>query len=67
MKYTEFRSKILDELKRNRSGLTWADLKSRLDLPYKTPCREWVIRMEKEYGLKRAKGNGRALIWREVK
>ncbi|MCP4634539.1 MAG: hypothetical protein GY855_16545 [candidate division Zixibacteria bacterium] len=64
MRYIDFRNSIVDELKRNPQGLTWAEMKKRLNLPYKQPCSEWVKRMEDEDGLSRTKGSGRAYIWR---
>lgn len=63
MRYVDFRDSICRELKRHREGLTWPELRDRLDLPYKSPCSEWVARMEKENGLKRAPGSGRAYVW----
>ena len=64
MRYVDFRDSIRDELKRNRSGLTWPQLRDRLDLPYKSPCGEWVKRLEDEIGLSRIKGTGRAYTWK---
>lgn len=64
MRYVEFRSAIEEELLENRAGLTWAELKERLNLPYRQPCPEWVKRMEEEVGLSRARGTGRAYVWR---
>jgi hypothetical protein len=64
MRYFEFRAAIVRELRRKRSGLTWAELKERLDLPYRTPCQEWVRRMEKEDGLTRTPGSSRAYVWK---
>ena len=52
------------ERRRNKKGLTWAELKARLDLPYRTPCQEWLKRMEEETGLTRERGDGRAYVWR---
>ena len=54
MRYTEFRDAIHNELRRVPSGLTWAALKKRLELPYSIPCPEWVKQMEQEVGLVRA-------------
>ena len=62
MRYVDFRNAILRELRRKQSGLTWAELRDRLELPYDRPCPEWVRRME-ESGLERVKGPGRALVW----
>jgi hypothetical protein len=64
MRYLEFRSAIEEELRENRAGLTWAELKERLELRYRQPCPEWVKRMEEEVGLSRARGTGRAYVWR---
>ena len=66
MRYVDFRDSICRELRRSRTGLTWRQLKERLDLPYKTPCPEWVKRMEQESGLLRAPGSGRSYVWRVV-
>lgn len=30
------------------SGLTWKELKERLELPYKNLCPEWTKRLEEE-------------------
>ena len=64
MRYVEFRDAIRQALARNAGGLTWQQLKDRLDLPYDRPCASWVKQMEKEIGLSRTKGTGRALIWK---
>jgi hypothetical protein len=64
MRYVEFRNAIEEELLQSDAGLTWAELKERLNLPYKQPCPEWVKRMEEEVGLSRVRGTGRAYVWR---
>ena len=64
MQYVDFRDVIKDELRRNPVGLTWAQLKENLELPYKRPCPTWVRRMEAEIGLTRARGTGRAFVWK---
>ncbi len=66
MRYFDFRSKILSELQSNPDGLTWSELKQRLDLPYKKPCPTWIGQMEKDNGLKRVKGSGRAYLWKII-
>jgi hypothetical protein len=38
MRYVEFRDAIEEELLQNRAGLTWAELKERLNMPYGQPC-----------------------------
>ncbi len=64
MKYIEFRDSIQEELIKNPDGLTWVELRNRLELPYERPCPTWVQRLEKEIGLIRSKGSGRALVWK---
>ncbi|SKA76394.1 hypothetical protein SAMN02745166_00164 [Prosthecobacter debontii] len=64
MRYIEFRDSIQAELRRSSSGLTWNQLRERLDLPYTRPCPEWTKDLEQEIGLVRVKGQGRAYVWR---
>ena len=64
MHYTEFKNLILNELKQNPDGLSWKELKTRLSLPYDSPCPTWVNRLETENGLARVKGSGRSYLWR---
>ena len=63
MRYVDFRDSIREELAGQDFGLTWAELKERLDLPYDRPCPTWIRRMEQEAGLSRARGSGRAYVW----
>lgn len=67
MRYVDFRDVILEELRQNPAGLTWAELKERLDLPYDRPCPTWVGRMKQEVGLSRDRGSGRSYVWRVSK
>jgi hypothetical protein len=62
MRYVEFRDSIRDELCRH-PGLTWAELRDRLSLPYDRPCPTWVKWLERDIGLSRAKGAGPAYVW----
>ena len=64
MRYTEFRDVIGRYLRRRPRGRTWSELRDALDLPYVRPCPTWVGHLEKEIGLTRTKGEGRALVWR---
>lgn len=64
MRYTEFRDSIRQELRRHPRGLTWADLRDQLALPYDRPCPTWVSSLEEEIGLVRAKGPSRAHLWK---
>jgi hypothetical protein len=63
MRYIEFRDAIQEELRHTKSGLTWAQLKERLDLPHAAACPEWTRRLEAEIGLVRARGTGPAYVW----
>lgn len=63
MRYVDFRDQIQKALRRNPRGLTWPELRDRLDLPYTQPCSTWVKQMEEEIGLIRTKGTGRAYVW----
>lgn len=64
MRYTEFRDLIKNELNNHPGGLTWDELKNQLDLPYKQPCQTWIVQMEQEIGLSRAKEDQRAFTWK---
>lgn len=64
MRYVEFRDEIREELRQNPAGLTWKELKQRLELPYNQPCPTWVKQMEQEIGLSREQGPARAYIWK---
>lgn len=64
MKYVDFKNAIRDELLRNPDGLTWQELKKRLELPYDRSCPSWVRLLEEEICLVRVKGQGRALVRR---
>jgi hypothetical protein len=64
MRYIEFKEQVKKFLKDNPSGVTWKELRDRLDLSYKKPCPEWTRKLEAEIGLNRVKGKGRALVWK---
>ena len=64
MQYVEFRDRIQRKLLRQPSGMTWAKLREELKLPYERPCPNWTKQLEKEIGLTRTKGEGRALVWK---
>lgn len=64
MRYVDFRDAIGAELRRCPAGLTWAELRARLALPYDRPCPTWARRLEQDIGLSRGPGTGRAHVWR---
>ena len=67
MTYVRFRDSIQARLRRASAGLTWQALRRELRLPYTRPCPEWVKALERDIGLARIKGGGRALVWRTRK
>jgi len=67
MRYIDFRDAIREALARRPKGLTWAELRDRLGLPYARPCPEWTRCLEREIGLVRQPGTGRALVWKITK
>jgi hypothetical protein len=64
MRYHEFKDAIERELRSHPAGLTWAQLKQNLDLPYATACPDWTARLEDEIALTRSPGPSRAYVWR---
>ena len=64
MRYVDYRDSVRNALQRNPNGLTWAELQSKLALPYDRPCPAWTKQLEQEIGLTRVKGTGRALLWK---
>jgi hypothetical protein len=58
MPYETFRSKVVDLLRDNKTGLTWAEIQEKLNLPQVVPNNKWVNRLEKETGLNRRKYGG---------
>ena len=64
MRYIDFRDAIRNALRRAPEGLTWNELRDRLDLPYERPCPTWAKQLVKDIGLVRAKGTGRAMVWK---
>lgn len=67
MTYLEFRDTIVEALEGEPAGLTWKELRDGWQLPYKTPCPEWVARLEEEVGLVRERKRGNAKLWVLVK
>lgn len=64
MRYEEVKRMIEKELTKKRAGLTWVELKQKLDLPYTTLCPEWIKQLEEDIKLVRIKDAGsRAHRW----
>lgn len=61
--YKDFRDAIEKLLKAEPDGLTWSEIKTRLNLPQKVPNNKWVRQMEKDIGLTRTK-ESRGTVWR---
>lgn len=61
--YEDFRDEIEKILKNEPQGLSWMQIKKRLQLSQRAPYHKWVKRMEKDIGLVREK-KGSKTIWR---
>ena len=57
--YKDFRDAIEKLLKAEPDGLTWSEIKTRLNLPQKVPNNKWVRQMEEDIGLIRERIRGR--------
>ena len=66
MRYVEYRDAIERALRGSAAGMTWAQLRQRLRLPYDRPCPAWTRQLEQDIGLTRSNsdGGGRALVWK---
>jgi bifunctional DNA-binding transcriptional regulator/antitoxin component of YhaV-PrlF toxin-antitoxin module len=62
MTYEEFRDKIKNLLQYS-DGMTWTEIRTKLNLDQVVPNNKWVREMEKDIGLLRLK-DPRGLIWR---
>lgn len=65
MDYETFKKKIITELRRNKNGLTWTEIRNKVGLPQKVPNNTWVRFLEKDVGLLRVK-DMRGIVWRLV-
>ena len=61
--YKSFMRKIEAILKAEPDGLTWTEIKKRLNLPQKVPNNRWVRQMEGDIGLTRTKET-KGIVWR---
>ena len=61
--YKLFMRKIEAILKAEPDGLTWTEIKKRLNLPQKVPNNKWVRQMERDIGLTRSR-EARGVVWR---
>jgi len=65
MSYLDFKEKILALLKTEPNGLSWTEIRQKLQLPQKVPNNLWVSMMEKDIGLLRRLDNKTAkIIWK---
>jgi len=51
MLYDEFKTSIQNILERHPSGLTWTQIRDKLNLPQKYPNNQWVRRLKEDIGL----------------
>ena len=61
--YEDLRDEIKKILESRPQGLTWTQIKKRLQLSQRAPYHKWVRRMERDIGLVREK-KGSKTIWR---
>jgi hypothetical protein len=61
--YEKFKIQIETILKTESAGLTWTEIKSRLNLPQKVPNNKWVHMMETDIGLTRV-NEKRGTVWK---
>jgi len=60
--YEDFKKSIKNILERHPAGLTWSQIRDKLNLPQKYPNNQWVRRLEQDIGLRRIR-IGRDLFW----
>lgn len=60
--YEEFKKSIKNILERHPAGLTWSQIRDKLNLPQKYPNNKWVKKLEQEIGLRRIR-IGSELFW----
>ncbi len=62
MTYEEFRDKIL-KLLTHSDGLTWTEIRDKLDLPQVVPNNKWVRQMESDIHLIRVR-DPKGIVWK---
>ena len=62
MTYDEFKNKIL-KLLTNNDGLTWTEVRDKLNLPQVVPNNKWVTQMEQDVGLLRVR-DPKGIVWK---
>lgn len=60
--YDDFRNSIKNILERHPAGLTWSQIRDKLNYSQKAPNNKWVRKLEQDIGLKRIKRGG-DMIW----
>lgn len=63
VRYEEFRQKVLKLLMDQPEGLTWMEIKVKLNLPQRVPSNKWVSMLERDIGLVRIK-EAKGIVWR---
>jgi uncharacterized protein YeaO (DUF488 family) len=62
MAYEEFKTKVIQLLNKNQTGLTWTLIREKLQLPQVVPNNQWTMRLENECGMARRK-DGSETFW----
>lgn len=60
--YEDFKKSIKNILERHPAGLTWTQIRDKLNFPQKYPNNQWVRRLEQDIGLRRVR-IGSELFW----
>src|SRR5258708_6427156 len=63
MPYDDFREKIAATLHSTGRPLTWTEVRTIAGLPQLFPNNQWVHRLEKDIGLRRARDAGGIIHW----
>ncbi len=53
--YDLFKEQVIELLRNNKTGLTWAEIQKKLNLSQTVPNNRWVSRLEKDTGMQRRK------------
>src|SRR3989338_10184111 len=61
--YSDFKNSIKNILERYRAGLTWSEIKDKLNYAQKAPNNKWVSQLEADIGLKRIRSGGK-MVWK---
>lgn len=61
--YEDFKTAVMDGLKGENDGLTWSEIRMKMEMDQKRPFNKWVRALEKEIGLIRERRKSH-VYWR---